>query len=115
MNPMMLVMLLVVGGMMFMTSRKQKQAQADRQNSLNAIQPGDEIITIGGLHGTFHEEDVAKGTITLDCEGVFLVFEKSAIKSVKPAVSNMEEEPAQEETIVEDAPEQEDDFSNQDN
>ena len=103
------VLIVAMAGMMFMSSRKQKQAQQERQDSLNKIQPGDEIVTIGGLHGLFHEEDTAKGTITLDCEGVYLVFDKAAIKSVKASVSSSDAQTSAEESV--DAPVVEEDTS----
>ncbi|MDR2834291.1 MAG: preprotein translocase subunit YajC [Streptococcaceae bacterium] len=96
--PIVLVGMLV---MMFLSSRKQKQAQQERQNSINNIKPGDEIVTIGGLHGVFHEEDTARGIVTIDCDGVLLDFDKAAIKTVTPASNSVEDVPVQEETTEE--------------
>ena len=49
---------------------------------LSQIKPGDKVITIGGLHGVIDEVNKENNTVTLDCEGIFLVFEKRAISRV---------------------------------
>ena len=78
----MIILLVVMGGMMlFMSSQQRKQAQ-NRQNQLNAIKAGDEVVTIGGLYAVVDEVDKDNQKITLDCDGVYLVFELSAIKRV---------------------------------
>ena len=46
------------------------------------------MITIGRLHGVVDEINEAEKTVTLDCDGIYLVFDLSAIASVKqPAVA----------------------------
>ena len=55
-----------------------------RMESLNKLQKGYEVITIGGLYGTVDEVDTEKRTIVLDVDGVYLTFELAAIKTVLP-------------------------------
>jgi preprotein translocase, YajC subunit len=74
---------IVMGGMMFFMNRQQKKQQSKRQEQLDAMKPGSEIVTIGGLHGILSSIDSAKGTIELDCEGVILTFDRAAVKTVK--------------------------------
>ncbi|MGX4686834.1 preprotein translocase subunit YajC [Vagococcus sp. JNUCC 83] len=76
-------LILVMGGMMFFMSRSQKKQQAQRQQVLDSMQPGSEVVTIGGLYGIVHEVDKDKGTVTLDCEGIYLEFERGSIRTVK--------------------------------
>ena len=45
------VLIVVMFGMMFWQSKKAKQQQAERQNSRSSLQPGTEVITIGGIIG----------------------------------------------------------------
>ena len=45
-----------------------------------------QVVTIGGLHGIVDEVNKAKRTVVLDCEGVYLTFELSAISTVKEGV-----------------------------
>ena len=46
-----IVIVVMMFGMMFLQSRKAKQQQAERQDFRANLQPGTEIITIGGVIG----------------------------------------------------------------
>lgn len=93
-----LLMLAMIGFMMF----SQRKQQKNRMEALNQIQKGDEIITIGGLYGIVDEINEQK--VVLDVDGVYLTFERSAIRgrtnqaAVEPAVA----ETSETETVVED-------------
>ena len=79
-----LIMLAPMVGLMFFTQRSQKKQAQKRMESLNKLQKGYEVITIGGLYGTVDEVDTEKRTIVLDVDGVYLTFELAAIKTVLP-------------------------------
>ena len=79
-----LIMLVAMLGLMFFMQRSQKKQAQKRMESLNKLQKGYEVITIGGLYGTVDEVDTEKGTIVLDVDGVYLTFELAAIKTVLP-------------------------------
>ena len=79
-----LIMLVAMLGLMFFTQRSQKKQAQKRMESLNKLQKGYEVITIGGLYGTVDEVDTEKKTIVLDVDGVYLTFELAAIKTVLP-------------------------------
>ena len=79
-----LFMLALMVGMMFFMSRSQKKQYQKRMESLNKLQKGYEVITIGGLYGTVDEVDTEKRTVVLDVDGVYLTFELTAIKTVLP-------------------------------
>ena len=79
-----LIMLALMLGLMFFTQRSQKKQAKKRMESLNKLQKGYEVITIGGLYGTVDEVDTEKRTIVLDVDGVYLTFELAAIKTVLP-------------------------------
>ena len=79
-----LIMLVLMVGLMFFTQRSQKKQARKRMESLNKLQKGYEVITIGGLYGTVDEVDTEKKTIVLDVDGVYLTFELAAIKTVLP-------------------------------
>ncbi|MCL2676452.1 MAG: preprotein translocase subunit YajC [Streptococcaceae bacterium] len=87
MNYSFIIIIIVMIGMWYFMNRQQKKAQAERQEQLNTMQVGTEIVTIGGLHGKLHSIDTEKNLIELDCEGVILTFERSAIKSIVPSAS----------------------------
>lgn len=93
--------LILIGGMMFFMTRSQKKQQNQRQEVLNSMKAGDSVITIGGLHGVIHEINTDNDTIIIDCEGIYLEFDRNAIKTTKPAESAPA--PVQETTEVEEA------------
>ena len=79
-----LIILVAMLGLMFFTQRSQKKQAQKRMESLNKLQKGYEVITIGGLYGTVDEVDTEKRTIVIDVDGVYLTFELAAIKTVLP-------------------------------
>ena len=79
-----LIIFVAMVGLMFFTQRSQKKQAQKRMESLNKLQKGYEVITIGGLYGTVDEVDTEKRTIVLDVDGVYLTFELVAIKTVLP-------------------------------
>ena len=79
-----LIMLVLMVGLMFFMSRSQKKQYQKRMESLNKLQKGNEVITIGGLYGTIDEVDKERKTGVFDVDGVYLTFELGAIKTVLP-------------------------------
>ena len=86
------VIMLAMIGWMFYSQRKQ---QKNRIYSLNQIKKGDEIVTIGGLYGLVDEIDDKK--VVLDIDGIYLTFDRSAIRNRVTDGSA----PSKEETAVE--------------
>ena len=66
----------------FLMQRSQRNKLQERQNQLNAIAKGDEVVTIGGMYAVVDEVDNDNKKIVLDVDGVFLPFELTAIKRV---------------------------------
>ena len=79
-----LIVFVAMLGLMFFTQRSQKKQAQKRMESLNKLQKGYEVITIGGLYGTVDEVNTDKRTVVLDVDGVYLTFELTAIKTVLP-------------------------------
>ncbi|MCM0582885.1 preprotein translocase subunit YajC [Weissella diestrammenae] len=75
-----LIFIAFIALMYFMMIRPQQKAAKARQELLNSVQKGSEIVTIGGLHGVIDQLD--EKTFTLDADGVFLTFDRSAIRTV---------------------------------
>ena len=78
------IMFVAMLGLMFLMQRSQKKQAQKRMDSLNKLQKGYEVITIGGLYGTVDEVDTEKRTVVLDVDGVYLTFELTAIRTVLP-------------------------------
>ena len=74
-------------GMMFWQSKKAKQQQAERQDFRSNLQPGTEVITIGGIIGKVVSVDTEYEEIVVDSEGSQLRFGFSAISReyIRPA------------------------------
>ena len=70
--------------MWFFMSRSQKKQQQERKNLLENMKAGDRVVTIGGLHGVLSEVNTDKSTVVIDCEGIFLEFDRAAIRTVTP-------------------------------
>ena len=81
------VLIVVMFGMMFWQSKKAKQQQAERQEFRSNLQPGTEVITIGGIIGKVVSVDTEYEEIVVDSEGSQLRFGFNAISReyVRPA------------------------------
>jgi len=65
----------------FLLIRPQQKRQRQVQEMQAALQKGDEIITIGGLHGTIDAIDEDK--IVIQCNNAKLTFDRAAVREVK--------------------------------
>ncbi len=71
-----LIFIVALVAWMFWSQRRQAK---NREASINAIKKGDAIVTIGGLHGIV--DDINDQTVVLDCDGIYLTFDRSAIRN----------------------------------
>lgn len=70
------------GIMYFLLIRPQKKQQEKVQDMLDSLEVGDSVVTISGLHGVIAEINDENNTIELDCEGIYLVFERRSISRI---------------------------------
>jgi len=103
-----LIFVAFIALMYFMMIRPQQKAAKARQALLSSAQKGSEVVTIGGLHGVIDQLD--EKTFTLDADGVFLTFDRSAIRTVvenktvaAPVENVTEETPADDDVKSDDA------------
>lgn len=75
-----LILLLVL--MYFMIMRPQQQQAKKRQELLNSLQAGQDVVTIGGIHGTIVaiDDTTARLKVTSNVE---MTFDRAAIRMVK--------------------------------
>ncbi|HFI0039816.1 TPA: preprotein translocase subunit YajC [Streptococcus suis] len=90
------ILMLAMLGFMFYSQRKQ---QKQRQDALSQIKKGDEIVTIGGLFGIVDEIDDKK--VVLDVDGVYLTFERGAIRQRVAEAASSQPVAETEETTIE--------------
>ena len=87
---------LIMGVMYFFMIRPQQRQAQEKQQMLQALKKGDAIVTIGGLHGVVEGVDLANRLVALDCEGIYLTYELSAVATIKqgervrPSVADLE-------------------------
>lgn len=96
-TPLLLIVLLF-GVMYFMMIRPQQKRRREAQQMQSALGPGDQIVTIGGLHATVVE--VADDVVTVEISpGVNARFARPAIAKV------VKQEPVAADEVAEDEPE----------
>lgn len=86
MMPTIVMMVALFAIVYFFMIRPQNKKQKEIQKFRNALQPGQDIITIGGIHGTIRSIDENDGTVTIEvATGVKMKFEKAAINPKETA------------------------------
>ena len=74
----MIVLLFAI--MYFFMIRPQNKKQKELRNFRNALKPGQDVVTVGGLHGTIRSVNEKDDTVTLEvATGVKLLFDRTAI------------------------------------
>ena len=106
---MVIVLLLVMVGFMVYSNYTQKKRQKETQETLNAIQPGNKVKTIGGICGVVVEVCPEDNTFVMEtgteASGKsYLKFDKQAVYQTD-AVVNKETAPAAENVPVEETKE----------
>lgn len=97
-----ILIVLMVALMYFFMIRPQQKQRKQHQEMMNELHKGDEVVTIGRLHGKVDAVNKDDRTVTLDCEGIYLTFDMVAIArvvkragaEVKPADQQPAEKPA---------------------
>lgn len=79
---------IMFGIMYFLLIRPQKKQQEKVQDMLSNLEAGDSVVTIGGLHGVIDEINPEANTVVLDCEGIYLTFERRSISRVTAEADN---------------------------
>lgn len=68
----------IIGVFYFFMIRPQQKKAKEQKELLAGIKKGDEVVTIGGMHGKVYLVDETTVTLDLD-KGVKLTFDKSAV------------------------------------
>jgi preprotein translocase subunit YajC len=93
-----LLIVLLFGVMYFMMIRPQQKRRREAQQMQSALGPGDEIVTIGGLHATVVSVDDDVVTVEI-APGVHVRFARPAIARVVKQQAAVEE-PVDEEPVA---------------
>lgn len=68
----------IIGVFYFFMIRPQQKKQKDQKTFIDNLKKGDNVVTIGGLHGRVASVDGTTVTLEVD-RGVKMTFEKSSI------------------------------------
>ncbi|WP_022834501.1 preprotein translocase subunit YajC [Salisaeta longa] len=74
--------ILILGIFYLLIYRPQKKREREHQELIDNLERGDQIVTIGGIHGTIREIDDDSVLAQVDSKGVKLRIDKQAIASV---------------------------------
>lgn len=90
---MLIILVVMMGGMMWFQSRSLKKRQAEARSFHESLEPGTEIITIGGIIGKVVSVDQQYEEIVIDSEGTLLRVSFRSVNSayVRPAFISDEE------------------------
>ena len=88
-TPQMLMMLGFLAVLWFTMLGPERKRRKETQQMLQALKPGDKVVTMGGMHGVV--ASIAEKTVTLRCDQQRIVFDRSAITRIE-----RDEPPAQE-------------------
>ncbi|KRM03481.1 preprotein translocase subunit YajC [Limosilactobacillus gastricus] len=97
-----ILIIFMIAFMYFFMMRPQQKQRKEHQEMVNSLQPGDEVVTIGRLHGVVSEVNASNQTVTIDCEGIYLTFDLNAIARVnRPTAAPASNENSQSESTSE--------------
>ncbi len=80
-----IIIVLMIAFMYFFMIRPQQKQRKEHQSMVNHLKKGDQVVMISRLHGVIDEINTNDQTVTIDCEGVYLTFDLSAIARVIPS------------------------------
>ncbi|KOY71663.1 preprotein translocase subunit YajC [Apilactobacillus kunkeei] len=83
-----IILIVLFAIMYFLVIRPQKKQQQKHAETLKQLQKGDHVTTIGRLHGIVDDINEEEKTVTLDCDGIYLVFDLNAIAKVTAHVAD---------------------------
>lgn len=86
---MILLFIVLIGFMYFGMVRPQKKQQQKRMEMMDKLKKGDEVILVDGLHAKVDKIN-SDHTIVVDADGIYLTFERMAVRRVIPAAAPAE-------------------------
>lgn len=98
-----ILIILMIALMYFFMIRPQQKQRKQHQDMMSSLHPGDEVVTIGRLHGKIDSINKTDRTVTLDCEGIYLTFDMVAIARVvktSDSKADNDSQPAASATLV---------------
>lgn len=91
---MIILFIILIGFTYFGMIRPQKKQQQQRLQMMDKLKKGDEVILVDGLHAKIDKINSDK-TVVVDADGIYLTFERMAIRRVLPAAPAEAAKPAE--------------------
>jgi len=63
----------------FFMIRPQQKKQKEQKKFIEEVKKGDQVVTIGGIHGKVYAIDESSIVLDIDSKGTKVTFEKSAV------------------------------------
>lgn len=101
-NMFMIVIFIVLIAFSYFTMiRPQKKQQQKRMEMMNELKPGDRVVLVDGLHGKIDAINKDDNTVVVDADGIFLTFNRMAIRQVLPAETGEDKNVEKQEEVAE--------------
>ena len=75
--------------------RPQRTKQAEQQRMIESVEPGDEVLTVGGIYGIVEEIDEEDDLVVEIAEGIQVRIARRAVASVVKPDDEEDEEPGE--------------------
>lgn len=86
-NMFMIIAMIAIFVFYFSMIKPQKKQQQERMKMMSELKKGDQVIMVDGLHGKVDSINDADKTVVIDADGIFLTFERMAIRRVLPTAA----------------------------
>ena len=83
---MIILFIILIGFTYFGMIRPQKKQQQQRLQMMDKLKKGDEVVLVDGLQAKIDKINSDK-TVVVDADGIYLTFERMAIRRVIPATT----------------------------
>ncbi len=93
MNGGFLIIVLAFGLMYLLLIRPQRARQQQQRQLLDAVEPGDEVLTVGGLYGIVQSIDEEGDLIVEVAEGVHVRLARRSVATIVKPDEDEEEDP----------------------
>ncbi|MDP4118277.1 MAG: preprotein translocase subunit YajC [Bacillota bacterium] len=103
---MLIYLAIIFAVMYFIMIRPQKKQEKQIKEMINAVKVGDEILTIGGIHGKITKIKDDELTIVTSTQKTFIEISKWAIKDVTKYVEDVKEEKKEQAKQIESKPDE---------
>ena len=86
-NIFMIIAMIAIFVFFYFSMIKPQKQQQERMKMMSELKKGDQVIMVDGLHGKVDSINDSDKTVVIDADGIFLTFERMAIRRVLPTAA----------------------------